>query len=295
MFELPEAWLPLVNALIQAPVAWRSPADLADALHRDVDETTDLLCSLDIAGWVDVWECDPGPLVTLSALAAERLHVHLVEVGSDEIPRWARTGDPTPPHPKAKHVCISESASSLAFVIDPQSPPDLAAEQAENAASIASALQDGSVRTVKIHELPKPTMLIGQGLSPWPGPDRDPRVPCPACGGNRLDPNEYCLCCDSWGMDGKILLDPASRVLLRSRSLPVSSQEKARRDQIQAESDRNRRKARRKARNQARTDAESRSRKDSTTKVLKASPPQEPEPVQDSASSPLPDSARALR
>src|SRR5437868_4537458 len=97
MVELPEAWKAIVNTLLKATVAWQTPAEVAEALGRDVEETTDLLCLMDEAGWINVWEAEPGPLILLSALAAERLHVHLVEVGPNETPRWARAGDPLPP------------------------------------------------------------------------------------------------------------------------------------------------------------------------------------------------------
>jgi hypothetical protein len=293
MFEMPEAWLPIVNALIEAPVAWRTPAEVAVALGRDVEEVTDLLGDLDVAGWVDVWDRDPMPLVTLTPLAAERLHLHLVEVGGDEVPRWAREGDPPPPSPRAKHVCASEGAAALDFVPDRLATPDVAAEQAEEADALASNLPDGGTRAVKAEDLPWPSRLVGQGLTPWPGPDRVSYARCPACGSRRLEPHEYCLCCDRWGMDWKLRLDPSSRTPPRPGPAAVSPEEQARRDRQQVGRHRARRKAKRKAHHQARAEAERLSRKGGSTKLKQTPAPQEPSPNQGSPASPR--SSRALR
>src|SRR4051794_39418630 len=104
MVEMPDEWRPVLNALLAAPIAWQSPEEIAVALGADVEATADLLSLMDVAGWLSVWDGDAGPVVTLTALAAERLRVVLVEVGPDETPRWASAGDPPPPRPRAKHV-----------------------------------------------------------------------------------------------------------------------------------------------------------------------------------------------
>ena len=248
MFDLPEAWLTILNTLIESPVAWRTPAELAEALGGGVEETTDLLCALDVAGWVDVWDRDPVPFVTLSALSAERLRVHLVEVGADEVPRWSRSGDPPPPVPRAKHVCASGHSASLAFVADPYPSPDLAAERAEEADALASGLPEDLARSVKVGDLPLPTLLIGHGYTPWPGPGRDPRDRCPVCGDSDLEFHAYCLSCDRWGMDPIIQAGPYAPSPSRRRRNPLSPEKQARKDQLQADRERARRKARRKAR-----------------------------------------------
>ena len=123
MVEIPDAWWLVLNALLEGPVAWQSPAEVATALERDAEETTDLICLMHVAGWIDVWECEAGPLVTFSPLAAARLQVHLVEVGVEESPRWARVGDPPPPLPRARNVCKAELAAALDYVIDPRPSP----------------------------------------------------------------------------------------------------------------------------------------------------------------------------
>src|SRR4051794_1468591 len=93
-FELPEGWGPVLDALVVAPIAWQSPGQVAEALAAGVEETTEVLCRMDVEGWIAVWDGEAGPLVTLTPLAAERMRVVLVEYGADETPRWARVGDP---------------------------------------------------------------------------------------------------------------------------------------------------------------------------------------------------------
>src|SRR4051794_12436443 len=112
MVELLEEWKAVLNLLLEAPVAWQSPEELAVALGRGVGETTDLLCQMDVEGWITVWDREPGPVVTLTAVAAERLEVVLIEVGAEETPRWAHVGDPVPPPPRAKHVGRTERSAA---------------------------------------------------------------------------------------------------------------------------------------------------------------------------------------
>ncbi len=264
-------------------------------MGRDVEEVTDLLVDLDVAGWVDVWDRDPVPLVTLLALAAERLHVHLVEEGGDEVPRWARAGDPPPPRPRAKHVCAAEGAAALDFVPDRLATPDVAAEQAEEADALASTLPDGCARAVKVDDLPWPTLLVGLGLTPWPGPDRDPCASCPACGSRRLEPHEYCLCCDRWGMDWKLRLDPASSAPRGRgrRPSPPRSRRGGTGSRPSAIGRAGRPGARPAARPTPRSDRLS--RKGAATQIQRTPPPREPGPAQVPDSPMSPKSSRALR
>jgi hypothetical protein len=207
MVEMPEEWEPILNALIASPDACQSPAELAEALGSSVEETTDLLSAMDVSGWISVWDCDAGPIVTLSALAAERLQVVLIEQGPDETPRWARAGDPIPSPPRAKNVCRSERYAGLAGVPDPALTPDLAAERAERAERLAA--RAASSRTdhppqFRVEDLPFPSLVLGQGLTPWPGPGQFSHADCPACGDRALLPHVYCLCCDRWGLDASL-------------------------------------------------------------------------------------------
>src|SRR3954469_21110157 len=103
MAVLSDAWLLVIKVLLEAPVAWQTPQEIAAALGRGEAETSDLLCDLDVAGWLSGGDTDSAPVATLSALAAERLDVRLVEVGQSQTPRWARSGDPDPPPPRSKN------------------------------------------------------------------------------------------------------------------------------------------------------------------------------------------------
>ena len=201
MADLPDAWIAVLNALLNGSVAWCSPAEVAEALGWNAAETSDHLCDLDVAGWVSVWETDAGPVVTLSALAAARLGARLVEVGLDATPRWARVGDPDPIAPRSRNVCRSERAAALAFVVDHAPSPDANAELGERADAFSEAQRDGPPCTEPPDDWPRPTVLIGVNLTPWPGPAAPVGAGCPACGGRALGPRMYCLFCDRWGLD----------------------------------------------------------------------------------------------
>jgi hypothetical protein len=258
MVELPEAWKAIVNILLEATIAWQTPATIAEVLGRDVEETTDLLSLMDEAGWIDVWDADPVPLVILSALAAERLHIHLIEVGPNEVPRWARAGDPLPPLPRARNVSRLEQAAALDLVADARPSPDVEAERAESVESLSIRLTCDLSRRGPNETLPSPTLLRGESLTPWPGPGRSGQGPCPACGGQPLRPHEYCLCCDRWGLDA--LLPRVAPPVPRRPYVPSipepNPKAKARQEQSQAERERLRRKARRKARQKAKREAD---------------------------------------
>jgi len=62
MVELSEIWSTVMNALIEGPVAWRSPAEVAAAIGLGEAETTDMLCELDVAGWVDGAQTGNSPI-----------------------------------------------------------------------------------------------------------------------------------------------------------------------------------------------------------------------------------------
>lgn len=242
---MPELWARILDALVGGPAAWQSPAELAAALGEDESRTTDLLAELDVAGWLAVWEFDDSLVVTLSALGAGRLGVRLIETAEDRAPRWARADEPEPGRPRARHVCTHQRAADLAFVVDPRPTPDQSAERAEVAARIAADPEDD--------RLPRPTLLLGQGLSPWPGPGRDHSAPCPVCRSNPLRPHEYCLCCDGWGLDGKVYTAcPAGAPRPAARKRPDSPKPADGRD------DRARRKSRRRRRLEAKAAADRR-------------------------------------
>ena len=187
---LPDAWSLIMNVLLNAPVAWQSPAEIAAVLGRGQEETTDLLCDLDVAGWVVVWEVKSGPLVTLSALAAERLKPPARRgpgrsATPADGPSRAYPG-PAVRSPRPKNVCLSERAASLEFKTDPAMSPDMTAEWAEHAEAMALNRQgQWTTRPGNRVEPPRPTVLLGLSQTPWPGPARralgpGPGLPRPA-------------------------------------------------------------------------------------------------------------------
>ena len=127
----------------------------------DLEETTDLLAALDADGWLSAWERPSRVVVTLSVGAASRLGVRLVESGRDEVPRWARPGEPEPPSPRASGVFRDERAARLELVVDPSPRPEEAAERAEEAT--AGRRSRGPPARVP-SKFPVPTLLVGLGL-----------------------------------------------------------------------------------------------------------------------------------
>ncbi len=230
----------VVEALLAAPVAWQSPIELARALGRDVEETTDLIAALDADGWLAAWDRGAELVVTLSVAAAARLGVRLVEVGADEVPRWARHGDPEPPRPRASGVFRGERAAMLDLVVDPSASVDLAFERAEGFAKPTDGLRTPAAG-VRSGVFPLPTLLIGSGLTPWPGPGDGRKASCPGCRSRRLRPSAYCLCCDRWGHDHLLGDEPPPR--------PVPRRDPAD-DARRFERDRQGRKRKRRARSQ---------------------------------------------
>ena len=134
MVDLTEDGRDLVAAILAAPIAWQSPAELAGATGLGPEETTDLLAVLDDGGWLSAWERPDGVVVTLSVAAASRLEVRLVESGPEETPRWAWRAEPEPPAPRAQGVFRGERGATLELVVDPRPGPEQAAERAEEAA-----------------------------------------------------------------------------------------------------------------------------------------------------------------
>ncbi|GAC1469677.1 MAG: hypothetical protein NVSMB9_13760 [Isosphaeraceae bacterium] len=237
----------VLDVLVRGSIAWQTPAELAAAMGKDIEETTDLLCDLELDGWLVVWDTEADPLITLSALAAERLGVRLVEVGLQQTLRWARMGDPDPPVPRSKHVCHSERGAAMGHVIDPSISPELAAIRAERTEARALGLGAAPSRSGRPVDLPRPRVFIGLGLSPWPG--LASHALCPACGNQTLPPHTYCLYCDRWGLDQllckEVSISTSPPGSVRKAKLGPDRKEVER---LQAEHLRARRKAKREAR-----------------------------------------------
>ncbi len=77
MSEAPQSWHTVLEAIESGLSVWTNPAELAARLGSDLDETTDVLAALDIAGLILVREPDSfdGPVVALAPRGAERLIV----------------------------------------------------------------------------------------------------------------------------------------------------------------------------------------------------------------------------
>jgi len=228
----------MIEALIKAPVAWQSPVELARSMGRDLEETTDLIADLDAGGWLSPWELGSDLVVTLSVLGASRLGVRLVESGRSESLRWANQGDPEPSAPRASGVFRDERAANLERLVDPLGSPEEIVERAEELVERQDQATGGPSRR-GFEGWPAPTLLIGSGLTPWPGPGQGQQGSCPSCGSKKLGPAMYCLYCDRWG------LDPSIPAVAKPRNRPaLSAREVARR----REAERQKRKAKRQAR-----------------------------------------------
>jgi hypothetical protein len=250
MHEISEDGRRVVEALVKAPIAWQSPVELALAMERGLEETTELLAILDAEGWLAAWEREVDVVVTLSVAGASVLGLKLVESGLDEVPRWAGRGDPEPPRVRASGVFREERAAALDRVVDPSRSVEEMAERAEETLLRAARRRQlaGNLPT----DLPGPTLLLGLGLIPWPGPGDGRKASCPSCGSKRLKPSMYCLYCDRWGLDDLLLEDQATP--LRA---PLEPKDESRRREFESQA----RKARRKARRIAQAETEKASKR----------------------------------
>ena len=114
--------------------------------------------------------------------------------------------------PKASNVAASEHYARQDKMFDPELSPEDAAENFESPVTYHDRQID----------LPLPTLLLGQNLTPWPGPEAFALAEvCPACAGAPLRPHMYCLGCDRWGLDEEFAkLSPMSRTA-RARGVTI--------------------------------------------------------------------------
>jgi hypothetical protein len=240
MNDLPDTWQKLLHTIVEGPLAWQTPVQLSARLGLDLDATYDILAGLDLGGWLEPWEMGATLYITLSPLAAERARVRLTPVGfqsgaiSDSAMRWISIDEPVS-SPRAKG-CSDEDRVYLDGFVDPAPGPDVELEAAERDARIAERKLDaGDARWH--HFLPRPTILLGVGLSPWPGPRQHKGPHCPACGSKPISESAYCLICDRWGLD-HVFADhlktgrarhpggktkPISSMLTEVKTIPLSS------------------------------------------------------------------------
>lgn len=269
--ELTEACRALLAVMAKGPVDWWLPTSLALAMRWEVEETTDRLSDLDVSGWVEVREdFDGTPRVMISSLGAKRLGLRLVEVGPSGTLRWATEGEPDPPAPRARHVSLGAQGADLASIPDPGPDPELAshrgerAEAAARAAAVASSTSSPRPRPKGgSADWPLPSVLLGVGLTPWPGPGQsvDLRATCPACGSRKLQPRAYCLYCDRWGLDRLLGNAPSPDLVpLTSPPVPATRPPSAEQLRLQAERLRHRRKAKRRRKHEASLESDPRKR-----------------------------------
>ena len=246
--EISAAGRRIIDAVIEAPVAWRSPGELANRLGWTLDQTLDEIADLDARGWLEAWELVDGPVVTLSLAATANCGVRLVEVGHDETPKWARSGDPDPPGLPAAGVFRSLQMAHLDLVADGRPGVEHQAMLAEEAEANSRTLAESGPHPGWLDRLPRPTLLIGGGLSPWPGPNQSNGPVCPACRSARLPARAYCLWCDRWGYDAEVIERGGVRGKARRPATRLTTQQQ---DVRRHESERRQRRAKRKARRSA--------------------------------------------
>ena len=227
----------VLSALIGAPVGWRTPEELASDSGLDLSTISEALVDLDIAGWIHPWELAGKTLATLSPAGAERLRVRLIQVGRSDSMRWASIDDPEPPPPRPSGRCSFIHPEALARLLDPTPGAEAVAIIAESLAKLArrkpaevDPAAAAAAREQRLAMVPRPTRLLGQGLTPWPGPAIAASGLCPGCSAHSLAANEYCLVCDRWGLDGLLatllVRDPRSTQSAR-RNPSTRSQDKA--------------------------------------------------------------------
>ncbi|HEU5117065.1 MAG TPA: helix-turn-helix domain-containing protein [Isosphaeraceae bacterium] len=251
---LSPSWLAVLHALTRGPSAWVTPVDLALQLGEGESTVTDLLADLDVAGWICVWEREDGLAVMLTSWAAHQLGVRLEELGGGLQYRWVDAGNPEPSVFRARNVTRSDALENLDLVFDPHPTPDEALEALDFA---LWNLQDSAPRRdLDAGRVPAPTHLLGESTMPWPGPSESPG-PCPICQERSLDPQEYCLLCDRWGLDDRFGLSSRPRPRRSSsthdrRGQTWHSPQSLHRPHTDAQSLRAARKARRKQKHLAR-------------------------------------------
>jgi hypothetical protein len=94
-------WHRIARAITEGPTAWHTPRQLAVQLRLDVEQLTDELADMDLAGWLAVWERPDDVAVTLSPLTAARFRVRLA-TGRHGGSRWIAAGGTERPPEQAR-------------------------------------------------------------------------------------------------------------------------------------------------------------------------------------------------
>ncbi len=199
----------IIERILHASIAWQTIAQLERATRLDQETMLDALADLDASGWVETWDREPEPVVTLSVAGAAALNARIVEYGRSRTPRWSLVGDPEPPEPVASGVSHLVQGAGLSAIADPKPGPEALAMIYEEQVA-AKAIPGKSPRLARADRLPFPTIILGSSLTPWPGPGTFLHGVCPACRSQPLRPRTYCLGCDRWGLD-HLLTDETER------------------------------------------------------------------------------------
>jgi hypothetical protein len=207
MFDLSETCLRLLRALTAGPIAWQTPAQLASRIGGPRELAFDALADLDASGWLDPWETDGEFYVTLTPHAAERLGVRLVPAGRSDTLRWVPLSDPEP-CPRAPGRGQGD-VDALDLIPDPAPGPEAEVEAAERAERMIRRNPRGN-QVPSESSFPRPTILLGSGLTPWPGPLAGKGRICPGCRSQPISERAYCLVCDRWGLD-ELLAGPGGQ------------------------------------------------------------------------------------
>lgn len=205
-----EHWAAVLGAIVDAPRAWSTVAELADATECTEYHISETLNDLALNGMASAWS--PRPEVegwTLTPLSAEGLKVSLCEYGMSGRARWRRRDEP------ARRPKVGRVGPRLdpALVIDPGPGPEAAATAADESSRWRPK---GPLR---VEQLPRPTVILTGSKSTWdeaPGHVANRKRPpkktcsqphkfkCSSCLGARLKPNVYCARCHRWGLDGLV-------------------------------------------------------------------------------------------
>lgn len=222
MIDLSDRCHCVLRAIITAPIAWQAPAQIAARLGGNREATLDALAELDAAGWIEPWELEGDLYVILTPRAAEYLAVRLVPGGRSETLRWASIDDPEP-CPRAPGRGQGD-VDALDLIPDTAPGPEAEAEAAERAERIARRPFPSGERP-DLSTLPRPSILLGSGLTPWPGP-RTPHdhKSCPGCGSKPISEKAYCLVCDRWGLDHLLTASRGQAPPARRASRPTPNQ-----------------------------------------------------------------------
>jgi hypothetical protein len=189
-----DEWSAVLGAVVDGARAWSGAREIAALLEWPVEYVNEVLSDLSANGLVEPW----GAAFTLTPLSAEGLKVHIVERGYRYV--WAPLFDHGRPA-RSKAVEASEA-------MDPSlSPLDVAAAREESDRWLPRGPFD-------VDRLPRPRVIVTGSETTWS--ERPARVAgrryvvkmaayaCSACRNSKMDPCDYCLRCDRWGLDGLV-------------------------------------------------------------------------------------------